>query len=169
MNGKSIIDKELDELYKKTAEGEKKGIKAAKYRRIIAYVLKIIAAGASLVIATGKLAFFHQEFGIAVLVAIFVDTISSNHKRLLAVVQAGYAYRSLRSAVRGEFNRELDPLIRLVRQGDTTGEQKIKKLKDDAHVALSEGISKIEEKLSTSNIEALKSLSLDQERTLLPS
>ena len=164
MNHKSLIEKELDELYKQVDAGQEEGEKAGKIRSQIAYLLKIIAAGGSLVVATGLVPNLHQAIGIAVLIAVFIDTISSNHKRLIASVEAGYAFRSLRSRVKGEFNREASPLYKRKNNGDASVEPEIDELMSKTHIVLSEGVELIQKKKEAADIEALKSLSLDQER-----
>ena len=167
MADQTLLDKELDELYKAAAAGQLRGEKIGRQRRIAAYVLKGIAAGGSLIVATGLLKACHQAIGIAVLLAIFIDTISSNHKRLIAEVEAGYAFRSLRNRVKGEFNREASPLYKKREAGDKTVEQQLETLQKSAHTELSTGIETIREKLEKSDIEALRGLSLDQKRAKL--
>lgn len=161
----TLLDKELDELYKKTAKGQKRGERIGGQRKILAYILKGIAAGGSLLIATGLLSPFHQGIGIAVLVAIFIDTLFSNHKRLIADVEAGYAFRALSSRVKGEFNRKASSLYQKIHDGDHSAQEQIEELKKKAHVVLSDGIEIIQKNLEKADIEALKSLSLDQERS----
>ena len=165
MAAKSLLEQELDQLYKKVAVGQERGEKIGKVRRVVAYSLKTIAAGGSLFVATGLLPSWHQAVGIAILVAVFVDTISSNHKILLAEVEAGYAFRSLRSRIKGDFNRAASPLYERLKSGDTTVEPLIEDLMNKAHIALSSGIGEIEKLLEKADISALKSLSLDQERS----
>jgi hypothetical protein len=169
MAQQSLLEKELDELYKEVAAGEARGQAVGKYRRIAAYALKIIAAGGSLVVATGLLAPWHQLLGIAVLVAVFIDTVSSNHRRLIAEVEAGYAFRALRSRIKGDFNREASSLHLRRQQGDATVEGEFEKLMNEAHKALSNGIAEIRRTLEKADVEALQALSLDQERAGLSS
>ncbi len=168
MTIQNLLEKELDELYKKVAEGEKRGQTIRKYRKWLAYVLKSVAGGGSLMVATGLLSSWNQFLGIAILVAIFIDTISSNHKRLIAEVEAGYAYHALRSRVRSEFNREAAPMYIKINADHESSKKEIETLILETHISLSKGIEKIEEQLKDSDIEALKSLSLDQEREKLP-
>ena len=163
----NILEKELDNLYKEVSNGQLRGEKVGRWRRFGAYFLKVVAAGGSLVVATGMAASFHQQIGIAILVAIFVDTVSSNHSRLMAEVEAGYAFRALKSRVRGDFNRELGGIQDKVTQEDAQALEQYNVLMKQAHSALSDGIAEIREKLEKADIEALKSLSLDQERASL--
>ena len=163
MSEPALLDRELDELYREADKGRQEGETAGRVRRITAYILKAIAGGGSLVVASGTLANWHQYIGIAILVSIFVDTVSSNHKRLLAVVEAGYAFRALKSKVKREFNREAAILYKKKENGEDV-ESNIDNLKVGAHKALSEGIELIIQKKEVADIEALKALSLDQER-----
>lgn len=169
-----LIDKELDQLYKEAAEGQKRGQNIGGIRTFFAYFLKAIAAGGSLIVATGLFPLRHQVIGIAILLAIFVDTISSNHERLIAEVQAGYAFRSLQSSVRAEFNRKASPLYAKLKNNDNIANEELEKvqkqletLKHDAHLKLYQGIEIIRKKLEKTDIKALRTLSLDQERASL--
>jgi hypothetical protein len=150
MNTPTLLEKELDELYKKVKKGEKLG----RSRRFFAYALKLVAGGAGLAIATGKVANFDQELGIAVLVAVFIDTVFSNHMRLIAETEAGHAYAALARRVKSHFNRELG----------NVDESQIEELKRKSHIELSTGIDEIEQRLAEVDIKALKSLSLDDDR-----
>lgn len=160
----SLIDKELDELYKVCEHGEKKGLSYTLIRKILAYSLKFVAAGGSLAIATALIKEYDQMIGIAVLVVVFIDELTSNHKRLIAEVEAGYAYRSLKSRVKWSFNSQFDPIMGGVNAGDQTAVDKYKELKKDAHTVLATGIESIRQKLQDADIAALQSLSLDAER-----
>ena len=160
----NLLEQELDDLYKQTTAGQVRGEKAGKWRRWLAYVLKGVAAGGSLFVATGLLASWHQAVGIAVLVAVSIDTISANHKRLIAEVEAGYAFRALRSRVKGEFNREASELYVRKNSGDAAVQSQIDALMKKTHVVLSKGIENIETTRHKADIEGLRALSLDQER-----
>lgn len=160
----SLIDKELDELYKICDRGETKGLHFTLIRKILAYTLKFVAAGGSLAIATALLKKYDQIIGIAVLVVIFIDELTSNHKRLIAEVEAGYAYRSLRSRAKWSFNSQFELIIDDVKAEDQAAIEQYKLLKKEAHDMLTTGIESIRQKLQDADIAALKSLSLDAER-----
>lgn len=164
MNDVALLEKELDELYKITALGEERGLKYTIIRKGLAYFLKFIAAGGSLVIATGLSPEIHQGIGIAVLVAVFIDSLSSNHKRLIAEVEAGYAFRALRNKIKWAYNRDAAPLFKPAQNDDENAMEKLHLLMHNSHVSLSSGIEDIRVKLERADVEALKSLCLDQER-----
>ena len=165
MVDRTLLDKELDELYKEVSEGIENGEKIGETRRFLAYTLKIIAGGGSLIIATGQFPNADQWIGIGILIAVFIDTVFSNHKRLISIVEAGYAFRSLKNRIKGEYNRKLDPLIKRKNQGDEKVEKEIDKLKQKTHEELSNEIGKIQKELDKTDIEALKALSLERERS----
>jgi hypothetical protein len=166
----SLIEKELDTLYKQIFAGEKRGKRVGRIRRIVAYTLKFIAGGGSLAVATGYFAQWTHPIGVAILVAVFLDTISSNHKRLLSEVEAGYAYEFLRMKVSRKFNRQYDPLNKQLKKADLTKDaaesvqSAIDTLQQTAHQELSEGIEEIRKKLASEDVKALQFLALDSER-----
>jgi len=164
---RTLFDKELDELYSIVAKGEARGARIGKYRRVAAYILKIIAAGSSLVIATGMWPSLNQGFGIATLLAVLLDSVSSNHKRLIAEVEAGYAYESLRHNAKTSFNSKLAVLqAKFQQRGQdlTADDGELIAIQQEAHTLLSKGVSQIRERLAKVDIEALKELSLEHER-----
>lgn len=166
----SLMEKELDTLYKQVDAGEKRGKRVGTIRRFVAYTLKFIAGGGSLAVATGYFAALTHPIGVAILVAIFLDTISSNHKRLLSEVEAGYAYEFLKMKVRSKFNRQYDPLNKKLKKPDLTKEaaesveEAIDALQRTAHEELSAGIEEIRKKLAAEDVKALQFLALDSER-----
>jgi len=164
MTAKSLLEQELDELYRQVSAGQERGERIGMVRRRVAYTLKIVAGGGSLFVATGLAPGLHQAVGIAVLVAVFIDTISANHKRLLAEVEAGHAFRAMRSRVKGEFNREVSELYAKKSSGDLSVQPQIDALMKKAHAVLLDGIEKINATRDKADIEGLRSLSLDQER-----
>ena len=148
------MDVVLYHLKRKNFRKVKKGEKLGRVRRFFAYALKIVAGGAGLAIATGKIANFDQELGIAVLLAVFIDTVFSNHMRLIAETEAGHAYAALARRVKSSFNRELG----------NVDESQVVELMKKSHIELVNGIDEIEQRLAEVDIKALKSLSLEEDR-----
>jgi hypothetical protein len=97
--------------------------------------------------------------------------VSSNHKRLLSEVQAGYAYEFLREGVTREYNRSVDPLLKHRQKASTGGkdaqaaDDAIEALQQKTHVRLTDGIRQIRESLAAADLKALETLALDNERT----
>lgn len=167
---KDLIDKELDELYKEAAALSNKGRIIGGYRKAAAYVLKAIAAGSSLLVGLELWPEHSRWFGVAALAAVFADTISSNHKRLLGIVIAGHAAERLRNSVKRNFNRQQNSHLRTLRRlapNDPAIEviqDEINNLKEDAHKMLTSNIEDIKKKLIDLDVAALEALSLDPER-----
>lgn len=164
-----LIEKEIDALYQQARQGELRGKRLGSLRRVAAYVLKIIAAGGSLVVATGYLPEWNQPIGVAILIAVLVDGITSNHKRLLSEVQAGYAYGFLYERVSREHNRNLDPILKDLKSGANVQAATEAKdaLEQKAHTDLTNGIRAIRESLRDADLRALEALSLDNERAAI--
>jgi hypothetical protein len=166
----TLIEKEIDTLYQQALAGEKRGKLVASLRRVLAYLLKFVAAGGSLVVATGYLPAWNQHIGVAILIAVLLDSVSSNHKRLLSEVQAGYAYEFLRQRVTREYNRKLDPILkerrRLAAAGEPTAvtDSAVDALQQKTHTDLTDGLQQIREKVAAADIKALETLTLDNER-----
>jgi hypothetical protein len=166
----SLIEIEIDQLYQKTLQGEKRGKRAGLVRRLLAYLLKTIAAGGSLVVATGYVPQWNQSIGVAILIAVLLDSVSSNHKRLLSEVQAGYAYEFLRESVSREYNRSLDPILKRRKkavagsEATLAADDEIDALQQNAHKQLTDGLRQIRESLASADLKALEALALDNER-----
>jgi hypothetical protein len=166
----SLIEKEISTLCAQAWTGENRGKRVARARKVVAYLLKTIAGGGSLVVATGYFSDWHQLIGVAILVAIFLDTISSNHKRLLAEAQSGYAYEFLRENVSRKYNRQLDPLLKQLQKpgiaaDDSEAAHKaIDTLQQTTHTELTDGIAQIKKSLAEADLKGLEALTLDNER-----
>lgn len=139
-------------------------------RRFVAYGLKFLAAGGSLVIATNLFPDRQQAVGIAILVAVLIDTVTSNHKRLIAEVEAGYAYRFLAQNIGYKHNRELQPLLQRVRTAPEGSQEKadaqraLEHLEVATQKALADGTAAVAQRLAASDVKALQAISLDNER-----
>lgn len=160
MSNQSLLEKELDELYKKVKAGEHLG----RQKRNLAYGLKIVAGGSGLGVASGIYPAIDQLLGMTVLVAVFIDSVFSNHMRLLAETKASHAYSALSRKVKSHFNRERDTVVRKASEGDENAKNELEEMMKQAHRTLSEGIDNIEAKLADVDIKALQALSLDDER-----
>src|SRR5258707_5215145 len=96
----TLIEKELDEMFAEVRKRASELSKSSKLRLRGAYLLKIVAAGGGLFIATGLIPQIHQAIGIAVLAAVLMDSVFSNHDRLLSEVDAGLGFEPF--GVRGK-------------------------------------------------------------------
>lgn len=170
MTSDSIIDRDIAALFQRAERGKLRGRRVARVRRLLAYTLKAVAAGGSLVVATNVWPGDQQGVGIAILVAVLVDSITSNHRRLISEVKAGYAYEFLAHNIGLKHNRELDPLVGRLRRAAQRGEPAsdteagIDELKARTHKELADGIAAIEQSRAEQDVKALEAISLDNER-----
>lgn len=166
----TLIERDINELFQQTLAGQNRGRQIGLLRRVIAYGFKLIAGGASVIVAINKFPEYYQVCGAAAVIAIFLDSVFSNHKRLLVAVQAGYAFDFLRERVSREYNRALDPLLRILQDSSSGASQKrnaqleVDKLQQRTHKELTEEIAKIRQSLAQADLKALEGLALDNER-----
>ncbi len=156
-----ILEKDLNDYYKEVKKGENLGW----FRRYFAYGLKLITGGAGLIVATGAFTAIDKSLGFAVLVAILLDSVFSNHLRLIAETEAGHAYSSLARKVRATFNGQKAVELALRKTDPEAANAKLFAMMQSSHEELSTGIDKIKERLAEADIKALRSLAHDPEDT----
>jgi hypothetical protein len=165
-SGASLIQREIAELYDRLNQLEKKG----KLRRAIAYGLKIVAGGSALVIALKVFPDAQQWLGAAALVAIFIDTVFANYERMIGEIGAGYAARAQRDKIARNHNRLLDPIIKRLRNSDSSSAEykgattDQEALEHSTHKDLQTAVAEVEKALADLDLKALKALSLDSEK-----
>jgi len=163
----TLIEKEINDLTKRLYKLEKKG----RFRRLFAYGLKIVAGGGSLIIALNVVPKYNHYIGIAALVAIFIDGVFANYERLVGEMQAGYAARAQRELISREYNRTLDRLLKKLKdktlsQSDRNAVDREKDdLQENTQKRLADAVTSVEKALADLDLKALRSLSLDTERT----
>ncbi len=166
----SLIEKEIARLYKVAEQGQKRGQRARRFRTPLAMVLKFVSAISALVLAAKLQPAFQQTIGVASLCGILLDGIISNHPRLMAAAEAGYAYEFLIDAVWAAYNRKLNPLKNELQAAvDTKSDtraivKKINDLQQETQKELADGILDIKKKQAVQDLRALQALSLDLER-----
>ena len=166
----TILDRDIAALFTRAQKGASRGWWIGWARRLVAYGLKIVAAGGSLLVATAWWPEQQQQIGMAILVAILIDSVTSNHKRLVSTVKAGYAYKALADNIGLRHNRELDPLVEALKKAAEKGadgsatEAQVADLKSRTQKDLSEGLAAIDDGVAKDDIKALEAISLDNER-----
>lgn len=165
----SLIQQELDDLYKEVNARQKKLKREATVRSVGAYILKGVAVLGSGLIASGLFSQqqesvdrIPQVIGILILIAVSIDNVFSNHKRLLVAKEAENALWALQKKVKHEFNGKVAPLYKRRKKCDESAEKAIDKLMSKAHKDLYTGIQVVQQKINTVDLEAFTSLSLDQ-------
>ena len=162
-----LLEKEIAELNDRLLALEKKG----KVRRVTAYAFKLVAGGSCLAIASNFLPAANQGLGAAALVCVFLDGVFANYTRLVGEVQAGYAARAQRDKIARDYNRELTPILDKLRKSSAgTPEREVAEegrtdLQSKTQVRLQESVAEVEKALADLDLKALKSLSLEAERT----
>jgi hypothetical protein len=166
----SLIETEIARLFTEAEQGRKRGRRARSWRTPLAMFLKFVSAISAVVLAAKLQPDFQQAIGIASLSGILLDGIISNHPRLIAAAEAGYAYEFLIDAVWATYNRELNPLknelqAAVTAKSDTKEiEKKINDLQEGTQKQLAEGILEIKKNQAAQDLRALQALSLDLER-----
>lgn len=162
----TLIERDINELNARLLKLEKKG----RFRRYTAYALKLVAGGSCLIIALDFFPTANQALGAAALICVFMDGVFANHERLLGEVQAGYAARAQRDKVARDYNRNLDPLLKIMKANRPNSEEfkaadaKKDTLQNETHTKLQDAVAKVEDALASLDTKALKALSLDTER-----
>jgi hypothetical protein len=165
----SLLEREIDELFKQAIAGANRGKRIAATRRIFAYLFKIVAAGSGLVVGFNLFPGANQYFGIAAAVAVFLDSITQNFKRLQAEAKAGYAFFFLKEKVHRTFNRDLG-LLQAKADADGTSrsapqvKQQELEFQRLAQAELQKGVADIRQFLADEDLKSLEALSLDAER-----
>jgi hypothetical protein len=159
-----LLEQDIDKLYKRLKEIEKRGLIFSRLRRFLAYSLKIIVVLSGLAVGSGKFKPYDPAFGFAASIALVVDQIFSNVKRLIAEVAAGYAAKDQSLDISSKFNREKGVLQLKSKQGTITEAEfnaSNLTLDETAHKELQAAVRQIEDGLKVADLEALKGLILD--------
>ncbi len=173
MQGRTTIQRDLDEFYRTCERRRTLG----RPRRGVAYALKAIAGGGSLIVASAFFPSSDQVVGFAVLAAILADSLTANHLRLIGDTKAGHAYAAILRTIVPEHSRKHSPLIAEAKpllkkqeqnvlgseeaQRLATIEGEIDSLEAETHEKLSTRINEIETARAELDIKALTSLELD--------
>lgn len=165
-----LTEKGLNGLFVRAHAGARKGFIVSIWRRVVAYALKGTAIAAAGVVAINEWPDINRWCGVAIFAAVSVDALFSNHKRLIARVRAGYAYKFLADRIHHEHNRKKDRLLTRLRRAQESGKdtlaikQAIDKLDDRTYGEFFEAMSDIDKSLADVDVKALEALSLDNER-----
>ncbi len=160
-----------DQYNKAKGEGEKLK-KEAKQRRIIAYILKGIAVLSGIALATGLPRQVAQILGIVVAVVVAMDALFSNHKRLLIMTTASYAYENLFDKIHFSYNHQLQEKVLSVRDSKAGNKEDNHQKAHEALVKLNQDFSKLiydntrmlKERIQKSDLEFLSSVAQDKNK-----
>ena len=133
-------------------------------RRIVAYGVKGIAVLGGVMITLGLLEEWSRYIGAAITVAVAVDYISSNHRRLLALTEAKYAYSTLLNAVDRTHTRRLADVLALKQAaGDAAARPELLKLLKELLDKLHTKENEIEALIQRADLEGLRQIAVDQQ------
>jgi hypothetical protein len=161
-NPLAFQQKGYDEAQIKVQDAASKLAKVSKRKRILAYTLKAIAVFGGIVITAGLEGIPAQLVGILIMVAAGVDLIWSNHRRLLVETEAHYAYEALLENVANTHTQELGQILILKQTKPKEAEQQLIELLEQLISKLNSTRAEIKGSLNKADLEALRSLSLDE-------
>jgi hypothetical protein len=100
--------------------------------------------------------------GVLVTVAVAIDALFSNHKRLLTVTAAANAYSNLLRNVKQTFNQKLSGILRLKETDEKKAKAQLENLIDGLLRKLHEEQNHIEDGLQAADLTVLETISLEQ-------
>lgn len=154
--------KAYDEAQAKVQESASKIAKLSSRKRILAYTLKAIVVFGGIVITAGLKGIPAQIIGILIMVAAAVDLIWSNHRRLIVETEARYAYEALHENVANTHTQRLGQILTLKRLNPKEAEQQLIEILAQLILKLNDTRAEIKAALNRADLEALRSLSLDE-------
>ncbi len=133
-------------------------------RRFWAYGLKSIAVLSGIAIASGVKEDTAHILGIIVAVVIALDSLFSNHERMVAVTKAAQAYKRLLKEVRRKHQRELTAILQQKKDNPDNAKKNLLKLVGVLTERIHSECSFIEKALDEMNLKSLSMLALDSEK-----
>ncbi|MEO8035409.1 MAG: hypothetical protein ABI837_13315, partial [Acidobacteriota bacterium] len=105
------LQEQLDAQYKTTEQNAARVQRERNLRRALAYGFKTLAVIGGIIITYGVAQSTAHALGLSIAIAIAIDAIFSNHRRLLAAAAASKAYVQLLRTVRNGHQRALGKLL----------------------------------------------------------
>jgi hypothetical protein len=134
----------------------------AGWRRFLAYALKAIAIFGGISITAGLQQPASQIVGIIITVAVAVDALFSNHKRLLAVTSAANAYSNLLSNVKSSYNIELAAVLKIKETDKAKARKQLQAMVTKYMRKLKDEKERIDNGLQETDLRLLNTISLEQ-------
>lgn len=172
---RTMLQEQINKMYQ-TAKNEAARGKRIEYMRLFfAYTFKIVAGGAGLAISFNKWTDWNQNFAIASVVAIFLDTVTQNYKKLLSVAKAGRAYQLTYQFIEFAHNVDMGIVLQqaaLANGGTLPEVLSMQSQIDAAQIeqrtanTLRSEIQRIRQATVDEDLKQLEALSLDAERAI---
>lgn len=156
------LQKQFEEEYGRASAAAQRLSREAKQRRWAAYTLKAIAIFGGISIAAGLRGVWSQVVGLLVTVAVAVDALFSNHKRLLTVTAAANAYSNLLRNIRQTYNQKLVGILKLKGPDGKKAKAQLENLIDGLLRELHNEQNQIEGGLQAADLKLLDNISLEQ-------
>lgn len=131
-------------------------------RRFWAYSLKAITVFSGIAIAAGVADGVAHVLGIIIASTVALDSLFSNHERMIAVSKASQAYARVLKGVRRTHQLELMPILQEKASDPDVAKEKLIALVKNLTERLHDECSLIESALDNMNLKALHSLALDK-------
>lgn len=157
-----FLQNRFEDAFKEVEVASSKLSRQAQWRRYVAYVLKAIAVFGGFAIAVGLQGVWSQIVGAAITLVVLIDGIWANHKQLLAITEARYAYEGVSARVKHLHTRELGKILELKRADPAKAESQLMRLLNRLMTELHDNREKIEASLTRSDLRSLRILSLEQ-------
>jgi hypothetical protein len=159
-----FLQNRFSETHQKVSDDSKVISREAKLRRTLAYFLKAVAVFGGLAIAVGIPKEWSQVVGILIAVAITVDSLFSNHRRLLSVTEASNAYKNLLRDIEQTYNIKLAEVLKTRKtKGEAKAKDKLEALINNLLIQLQGEQSRIEKGLQDSDLKLLESIKLEHQ------
>ena len=156
----------FDSAYTEAITAKKRLSIRSLLRRSIAYSLKAVAVFGGIAVASGRFSSDAQNIGIAIIVAVAIDGLFSNHIQTMLVTKAANAYDRITKQAKRAHELRLASIL-TVKKGKEADESKrqLMALLAELTSQLHSGCAEIEALLAEGRYKALDSLSLDSERS----
>lgn len=161
-NNLEFLQNRFQEDYEGLKAEAVKRAQEAKWRRISAYTFKGIAVFGGISIAAGLHGVWSQVIGILITVAVAIDALFSNHKRLLIVSAAAHAYSNLLDNIKHTHTQKLAEVIKLRQTDQDNARTKLEELLSGLMLQLHNEHQTIETGLKEADLKLLNTISLEQ-------
>ncbi len=156
----AFLQKQFEDAIASTEGAARSLSREAVIRRFVAYFLKALAVFGGLVVATGLPTDVSQIIGMGVSMAVAIDAISSNHKRLIIVMEARNAYDRLIRTTNSRYRRGLRDLLRHRPSNSKAAGVRVANLLISLLSDLEDNSNVIADSLRTNDLKTLENLSL---------
>jgi hypothetical protein len=158
------LQRQLDEQLKSAASLRDKLWKERNWRLLPAYGFKLLALIGGIAVAAGPSKAVAQVIGIAIAVAVVLDGVFSNHRKLMSVATGQQAIKHLLARIAHEHVLEMAPVLELKREDAAGAVKLLNSLNMRLLKELGDRRQEIENRIDEDDLRALEALSLDEQK-----